>query len=399
MPEHSMDNIAREPRSPRRRMIVGALSLVALGAAANAAPPKLSSGLGAENIPVTFQTAEGWTYDGRIELPPKDRRRPWAVMLLGGGDRTPIDWLVAGALTIDGKPTRDADTIARALLDAGFIVMRWQAIRRSDPKHAKDPLTSTAPPYAQTVEQARKALAAFRAKKVVADDHIFLLGRSLGVRRATVLVDEDENLPGVVMLAGALLLPTYIESVRDRVTDASFKFQGADTDRDGFIDQDEWRVYRRNFPFEVKLGGKMSRLDLDGDETLSSHEWVVDALHRRPDAWRKMELGPIDEYGHRWVADVIAARKTPTLLLVGSLDERWLLESYVMAWRQRVIRHPDYEWKVYEDAGHNLGPELAEPVIHAEKGKISKTRTGPISPDVVEHIVSWLEARAGGARE
>ena len=68
MPGHLTDGITTEVPSLRRRMIVSALSSVALSAAACAAPPKLSQGLGAENIPVTFQTTEGWTYDGRIEL-------------------------------------------------------------------------------------------------------------------------------------------------------------------------------------------------------------------------------------------------------------------------------------------------------------------------------------------
>jgi len=88
-------------------------------------------------VPISFQTDNGWWYDGRIELPAQERRRDWAVMLVVGGRATDIDWTVPGILTLDGKPTRDADTLSRALLDRGFVVMRWQAIHRDDPKHAR----------------------------------------------------------------------------------------------------------------------------------------------------------------------------------------------------------------------------------------------------------------------
>src|SRR5262245_39272245 len=115
-----------------------ALLVLAITAPVRAQAPQ-PTGLGAENVPIEFTTENGWTYDGRIELPPAARRNGYAVMMLSGGMGSPIDWAVPGVMTVDGQPTRDGDTIARALLDAGFIVMRWDAIRRGDSRHAADP--------------------------------------------------------------------------------------------------------------------------------------------------------------------------------------------------------------------------------------------------------------------
>jgi pimeloyl-ACP methyl ester carboxylesterase len=306
--------------------------------------------LGVENVPIEFTTGNGWAYDGRIELPAESERNGYAVMMLGGGIGSPIDWAVPGVMTLDGKATHDADTIARALLGAGFVVMRWQAIRRDDPKHAEDPVMMDAPPFPQTIEQAEKAYAAFRAKKLVTDDRIFLLGHSLGARRAAILIERNPKTPGLVMLAGASLLPSDLEAAK-------------------------------------------SILDT-GDDKAHRHEAAVERLGKQAERWSEPFAGKADKYGRRWPADIIAERKTPTLLIVGALDERWLVESYMFTSYVRRARHPDYTWKVYEGLGHQLASEVAGPVEYKEQGVIANSRTGAIEEPVVKELVAWLRERA-----
>ena len=312
-------------------------------------------------LPITFTTKNGWQYDGRIELPPVERRRDWAVMMLGGGLGGSIDWLVPGELTLDGNPTRDGDTIARALLGEGFIVMRWHSIRRGDPLNAKDPLMMDAPPPPQAVEQAELAFEAFRSKGIVHEEHIFMLGHSLGASRACTLLEEHRKLAGVVMLAGAALIPSDLDAARDVVRQAS-----ANPGNDGF-----------------------KTLGFD-----NVHDWRVHRLQEIQDRWINDTAGTRNRWGHRWAADLVVENKTPTLLVVGALDERWLMESYLFTIYLREHKHPDYTWKVYERFGHNLAPEVAEAVTYKDQGKIASSRVGPIDPQVVKDVVEWIAKRA-----
>jgi len=314
-----------------------------------------------EVVPIAFTTRNGWQYDGRIELPPQERRRDWAVMMLGGGLGGPMDWLVPGELTIDGKPTRNGDTIARALLEEGFIVMRWHSIRRGDPLNAKDPLMMDSPPPQQTFEQAKLAFDAFHAKGIVREEHIFMLGHSLGASRACTPLAEHRKLAGVVMLAGAGLIPSDLDAAREVVRQAS-----ANPSNDGF---------------------KTRGFD-------NVHEWRVHRLQETHDRWVKETAGARDRWGHRWAADLIVEYKTPTLLVVGALDERWLMESYLFTIYLRGHKHPDYGWKVYDGAGHNLAPEEPGAVTYKDQGEIASARVGPIDPQVVKDVVDWLTKRA-----
>ncbi len=344
--------------------------------------------LGAVNIPITFESQAGWIYDGRIEIPAESRRRPWAVMLLGGGLGTDIDWRLPAILSISGQATYDGATIAKALLDEGFVVMRWRAIRRDDPKYAEDALMMDAPSLEQCFEHARLALAAFRAKKAVPDDHIFLLGHSLGGRRAGMLLEENPKLPGVVMMAGAHLLPLNVQAAKQIIRDAADEFQKADKDGDGVLSADEFEQVKQGVPAGFRA------VDSDRDGRINIHELTIHSLKVQPEKWRKKDAGPRDKYGHKWTADVIAEHKTPTLMVVGSLDERWLVDLYLTALRLAQAGHPDFGFEIYETLGHQLAKEVAGDVTHPKHGLIAKGRAGPIEPQVVRRMVDWIKARA-----
>ncbi len=344
--------------------------------------------LGAVNIPITFESPAGWIYDGRIEIPAEGLRRSWAVMLLGGGLGTDIDWQLPAILSISGQATYDGATIAKALLHEGFVVMRWQAIRRDDPKHAEDSLMMDAPSAEQCFEHARLALAAFRAKKVVSDDHVFLLGHSLGGRRAGMLLEENPKLPGVVMMAGAHLLPSNVQAARQIIRDAAGEFQKADMDKDGLWGADEFERARKGAPADFQA------VDLDRDGRINVHELTIHSLKVQPEKWHKKDAAPRDRYGHKWTADVIAEHKTPTLMVVGSLDERWLVDLYLTALRLEQAGHPDFEFKIYENLGHQLAKEIAGDVTHPKHGVIADGRAGAIEPQVVRRMVDWITVRA-----
>ncbi len=350
--------------------------------------------LGSTHIAVTFEAQEGWHYDGRIELPAKERRRSWAVLMLGGGLGTDIDWSLPGILSLDGKPTHDGATIAQALLDEEFVVMRWRAIRRGDPRYAEDPLMMDAPKLPQTIDHARRALAAFRERKVVPNDHIFLLGHSLGGHRAGILLQENPNLPGLAMMAGARLLPADVDAARAIVHKSAELFAKSDANEDGFLRTDEFEREQKG-ALAVAIGSApFIRIDLDDNGKIDLHELTIQALDLQSDKWKQKDSGPRDRYGHKWMVDVITENRTPTLMLVGTLDERWLVELYLMAVRQRRARHPDFEFEIYQGIGHQLAREVAGDVTHEKYGVIAAGRAGPIDAKVVRRMVEWFKARA-----
>ncbi len=332
------------------------VSVLAMSAAAVRGDARVSAA--AEMIPISFEIENGWSFDGRIELPDASVRKPWAVMLLGGGLGTAIDWGVPGIMTLDGKPTRDADTIANALLKRGFVVMRWHAIHRDDKLFAADGFMIEPVKPAQTVEQARKAMTAFRAEKVVPDDHIFLLGHSLGAARAADLIDEYKDAPGVVMLAGASLIPTELEVVKQITAESHKEFQA-----------------------------KKSK------DANDRHEHAVQALSKNRTKWGKPTGDTKTKLGTRWPVDVLIENKTPTLLMVGSQDQRWLLESYAVTDTLRQAGHQDYTWQVVEGVGHQLSPEKKAEVSYQDYGVIAESKVGPIDEKVVQEAVNWIESR------
>ena len=76
------------------------------------------------------------------------------------------------------------------------------------------------------------------------------------------------------------------------------------------------------------------------------------------------------------------------------LDERWLVESYLFTTHMREHKHPDYTWKVFDQLGHNLGPEKVGAVTYKDQGEIAGSRTGSMDPQVVKEIVQWIAKRA-----
>ncbi|MEQ8770292.1 MAG: alpha/beta fold hydrolase [Phycisphaerales bacterium] len=297
----------------------------------------------------TWTTSDGdvWTHATLIEHPEPGEDRGLGVMIFGGGYATDLHWTVPGAyehngetqpLTIDGAPTRDADDLAQAFLDAGFTVLRYSAIREGDPLRAENPLHAQTRPFGETLEMARAAWDAMLDASGFDPGDVYVVGHSMGATRGVLA--SGGHAAGYVLLAGAYVTP--INGGTRRLAEEAADEPGEDFDGSGGIAGWERAAARalRERPFE----------------------------HAEPFRADGAELA--------WVSDVLADSDAPVLALWGGLD--------TISLHGPVLEHllGDRVETVYEpELGHALAPD---------QGGL----TGPIDPRVVDRIGSWLADRA-----
>ncbi len=305
---------------------------------------------GTESFFFEHRLADGVTrsYAARIDRPEPGSGTGRAVLLLGGGLVTDMDWTVPGAieqdgreiiLTTTGRATRDGETIGRALVDAGFVVMRWSSIHRDDP--AEGTGTGTPIPFEDSVTLARAARDAFRAHAPEARSRLSVVAHSLGAIRATTIADDGFG--ALVFLAGAYTSRTD--------QNPSTLIRGVDD---------------------------MDAPDFDGDGTVRDWERAARArLEGTPPDSERPEARP----GIAWPSDVLESTRLPTLAIYGGLDPM----SVHGPWLDRFARERGLEGVrvVYRAGlGHQLSAE--------DNGRI-----GPIDPEVVALIAGWLTEKTG----
>lgn len=338
--------------------------LMAIGVVANAEPERF-----------TFEHPspageEARTFEARIDRP-DEGANGYAVMLIGGGSVTDLDWTLPGSyehegettrVTISGEPTTDAKTIGDALVDAGFVVMRWSSVHADDELAKAQPGMAMGVPFEYSIGLTGAALDAFRDRAPEANDKLILVGHSLGAPRATAVADD--GVVGLVFLAGAY-------TSRTKEAPSSICERGAayinPKDRDG-----DGRLSRRETPdryidlFDV--------IDADDDGFLC--DWELSTL------LRVVEKAPDDESeqlreGVPWPSDVIKERRMPTLALFGGLDPM----SVHGGWLRDLAAEHDLNGvhvEYYAGLGHQLSVEF-------------DGRSGPIDALVVATIVEWCE--------
>ncbi len=291
-------------------------------------------------------------YAARIDRPQPDAANGHAVLMLGGGLVTDMDWTVPGSIEQDGKTvvltstgeaTRDAETIGRALVDAGFVVMRWSAVHRDDPMAREGGSGAGTPiPFDESVALARAARDAFRARSPEARTRLIAVAHSLGAPRAAAIVDD--GFVALVFLAGAYTSRTEQNpSVLIRAVAGAEDLPGvAPPDYDGDGVTRDWE--------------RAARARLDGSPPDS------DRAEARP--------------GVPWPTDVLESTRIPLLAVYGGLDPMSVHAPWLERFaRQRGLDGVRVEYRA--GRGHNLGADV--------NGRIA-----PIDPGVVALISAWL---------
>jgi len=352
--------------------------------------------------PLTLQTTTR-TYPAHLHIPTNHNRV--GVLLIGGGSVTDMHWTVPGRIeipqqdgtveihepTIGGETTRDADALAAALTEAGFIVMQYSSIHVDDElarrKDGRSTGMATGVPYTDSVPIARRALEVLREREEI--DRIILLGHSLGAARAchithlpqppeppTQPADPAKPVIAIVALAGAYMTP-----IKDRPSVLSARaLEGADVDGD--------RALSRQESLTAGVGGEdaanFERMDRDHDGVLRGWEvasWtILEAMNAGERSWDDQRPGSFAQLP--WPAEVLAAHpQLPVLAVFGGLDAITVHAPLLERWsEERELERVTIE--IRPTLGHQLSVE--------EDGKF-----GAIDGAVVERVVEWCSEVAG----
>lgn len=346
----------------------------------------------------TLSMTDGREYDAILSMP---HGEPIALaVLFGGGSVTDVHWTVPArveingqpvAMTIDGKDTRDADDIARALLSRDIAVFRFSSIHRDDPMAAVNPGMALGIPYPDARAIACAALADAEAIPQVAHLPVVCIGHSLGAARALQCAADDHRIKGFVFLAGA-----YLTNPRDnpsRVEQALVEeLRPLGVDLDSGVSLSDWTVAMPRFPDRLRA---MSAHECDFDRDDMIRRWEVAAavhLAMLDGGDASFQHLRTELAGGPLPSELVLAIRTPTLALFGALDP--------MAYHGPMLARAaadagDSSWLTVEyrhDLGHNLSP--VSPRSDGFEALAGPTLVGPINLVVCERIADFVAAVA-----
>lgn len=358
-----------------RRYVVAVGAMWAVGSAA----ARQGGGAGSREW---FFEDQGRFYAAKLTAPAESNGV--SVLLIGGGSASDVHWTVPASYTvdgkttectIDGKETRDADTIAGELAATGFVVMQWSAVHRDDEQAKVNPAMAMGLPFPRSVELATRAYRELLAQPEAGGEkaRVILVGHSLGATRACLIADGKTI--GVVSLAGAYL-SKLAGTPSKLVADMREATPGLDADANGTVSPGEFDALAQKAGFRWAF----SLADRDKDGSLAW--WEVTAAQTLDELGRggskRLSGKPTFRDDLRWPVDILKESKVPVLAVCGGLDPISIhgpLLEYGLAGRDGVTV------EYFAGLGHQLGQEV--------DGK-----TGPIDERVVKRVADWCAGLA-----
>jgi len=340
----------------------------------------------------------GKSYDTLLTMPENE---PIALaVLFGGGLATDLHWTVQGKvdvagqqipLTITGEDTRDADTIAAALLERDIAVYQFSSIPRDDPALTTNPGMAPVIPYSDSREIACAALADATSRPRLAAVPIICIGHSLGAARALQCAASESRVTGFVLVSGAYLSNPREQpsSIEQTMVDA-MRAKGADLDTS--VSAEQWAGAIEAAPEKLRTV-PFATIDVDTDGLVRRWE-AASALHlamlERND--HSFEREKQDLAGEPLPGGILIRLDKPTLVIYGTLDP--------MAYHGPMLAHAaagagDASWMsidYFGGLGHNLGPVVPRTDGFADLA--GPTLTGPIDGDAVDRIADFAAETA-----
>jgi esterase/lipase len=291
---------------------------------------------------ITIGSGE-WELPGTMSIPKGPGTFPCVVLVHGSGANDRDETIGPN------KPFKD---IAWGLASSGIVVLRYDKRTLVYPEETAKDMNLTV--KEEVVDDAIEAVNLLKTFDEVDQNHIYVLGHSLGGMMAPQIAYFEENITGLIMLAAPA------RSLEDLIYDQTVYL----SELDGVIDENETSVINMTEEALVKI----KSLNISEDEQILT---VYKAY------WQY--LNNYDQVG---TADNLTI---PVLLLQGKRDYQVTYEDDFIIWNNTFNDNTNVLLKTYDLLNH---------LFLSGQGKPTNTEymiPGHVSEDVIQDIASFAK--------
>jgi uncharacterized protein len=330
-----------------------------------------------------FTASDGLVIKGKLTVPTAETQLKFpAVVFLHGSGASDMNLWLPGQITADGNPHKMFEVLAHHIGSDHFITYRYNKRGVTDQLQGPpivDPNIFASGDVDALVADALSAIKMLRTNPQVDQNKIILLGLSEGTVLAPLIVKEDQNIAGMILvsLVGRNLQDILYYQFVQRNIDLVRK--QIDENKDDLISNDESKKHpEAALPFDT--------IDTNKDNFISMSELEAVLLDQYYTEQTKNLTGPHKNWFAQHFAlppnfKNIVTFKGPILLMQGDQDlQTPLSEALLVANNLKKTGHPNYQLLTYGGLGHGLGKQGAVPTV------------GPIEQKPMEDMVDWLNA-------
>jgi dienelactone hydrolase len=310
-------------------------------------PPEYARPDSYEERPLTVGT--DWPLPGTLTVPKGKGPFPVVVLVHGSGPHDRDETIAAN------KPFRD---LAWGLASREVAVYRYEKRTLAHGGRTRKDAKSITVDQ-EVLEDAGLAVAALAKEKDLDPKRIFVVGHSLGAHVAPVIAQRNEQVAGIVLLAG------NTRPLEDLIQE---QISGMIAQRGKPGEKDEEYLARLK-----KQVARAKERDLPDDTPVEDLPLRIPAVYLK--SLRALDV-------------VEAARKLdrPILVLQGERDYQVTLADFA-GWKKALADRPRARLKTYPDLNH---------LFIAGKGKSTPEeyeRPGHVAREVIDDIAAWIEGR------
>ena len=288
-----------------------------------------------------------WKLPGTLSVPGGSGPFPAVVLVHGSGPQDRDETIGPN------KPFKD---LAQGLASQGIAVLRYEK-RTKEHAHKLVGQTDTLTIWEETIEDALEAVSLLRNKETIDPNQIYILGHSLGATAAPRIGNEDPDIAGLILLAGAAR--PLEDLILEQVTYLAYLDGPPGPEMEEELKKIEEQVARVKDP---DLSPEILPADLPLG--IPAAYWLDLRDYSPPQMAKELSM--------------------PMLILQGERDYQVTMEDYEI-WRETLASQDNVVFKSYPGLNHlfMVGQGKSTPEEYSKPGNVSKM--------VVDDIARWVK--------